>query len=199
MSRSSEKALAILLHGEAENDDRSAYRKNVDSFRRENPGEIEKMFFDSANDIRRLFRDHQLAKPPGRAFADIPLLKLDLTFWEPHFEMFARKLLLAIHYQCFGSPVPRSGGVVAGFHSNFEVMSKGIPEDLLQPAVNLVAPLRNGKTLDSQFAVRYNVVSGKRAGLFALKFHDKMLITGITTDNVKWLSKGGDMWAPFNW
>lgn len=199
VSRTSEKALAILLHGESENPDRSPYLKNMRSFNRENPDEIARMMFRSTNDIRRVLRRHDLEKSPGTSFSRIPMVRLDATFWEPHLRMFARKLLLAIHYQCFGSPIPASGGVVASFFTNFDVMARGLPSDFLEPAKNLVFPIRNGKTLEDQFAVRYNVVNGRRAGLFVLKFHDRLLVTGITTENLKWLSQGEGMDPPFEW
>ncbi|OYX17244.1 MAG: hypothetical protein B7Z07_00420 [Sphingomonadales bacterium 32-67-7] len=41
------------------------------------------------------------------------MVKLDLEFWSAHFEMFARKLFLALHYQCYGSILPESGAIWA--------------------------------------------------------------------------------------
>jgi hypothetical protein len=199
ISRRAEKALGILIHGDGDTDDRGQFRSNLASFKSEFPGEIEKLLF-STTEKRSLFRELNLNKPDGISFAEIPLMRMNVDFWQPHFEMFARKLLLAMHYQCFQRAIPSEGGTYSAMFTNFDDMMGEFPSDLTDSAVHYVGPVRNGRRLDEQFCVRFNTVSDSDdAGVFLLQFHKRLIFSGVTTARRGSLSLEAELLPPFLW
>ena len=182
VSRTSEKVLAILIHGEGDSDDRGKFESLLRSVNTEFPDLVPGMLPSSTREVRQILAERGVAKPEGTAFADLPLIKLDKTFWEPHLATFARKLLLAFHYQCFGSPLPLTGAMWHFVHTNFDRVAGEFPEEVLQLAKNIAMPSRQKRLLGDQFGIRWNFVPGQRTGLFVAQFHGRLAVSGVTTE-----------------
>jgi hypothetical protein len=123
------------------------------------------------------------------------VVKLDRELWEPHLTLFARKILLSLHYQCFGKPLSKGGRLCYSFHTNADFMANQEPAELIKLASNVVLPARQRTTLHDQFAVRWNVVPEKDTALFVAKFHKMIVLSGITTEHPSEF-KGDDVWFP---
>lgn len=181
VSRQSERVLGVLIHGEADASDRKRYRANLESVRREFPDAIEALI-PTAREVRNIFRDRDLAKPEGMLFGEIPLIKLDKGFWHPHFEMFAQKLLLALHYQCFSVPLSSQGGMWIYIHSNVDFLAGDYPREILEMAEHIALPTRQKRYLGDQFTVRWNFVLDPRTAIFVAQLQRRFVISGITTE-----------------
>lgn len=190
VSRLSERVLGVLVHGHAEDEDRNPYRKNLESVRREFPNEIDSLVC-SSNEIRAVFRERNLTKPADALFRDIPLIKMETQFWKPHFDMLTRKLLLALHYQCFGVALPPSGGLWGYFHTNVDFATGEFPKEILEAAEHLAVPTRQKRLLGDQFLVRWGLVKDCRTALFVVQFHRKFAISGITTETPEAFGESG--------
>jgi hypothetical protein len=198
-SRVSENIVALLVHGESENEDRRKYRAVLASVRQDYPDLIASMLPGSANEIRKIMRNKEISLPPGGTFSDVPLIKLDVEFWTPHFEMFARKLLLALHYQCFGEPLSNSGRISYWINTNADAMDDNYQAKLLEIAEFLTVPHRQNKLLGDQFLIRWNYTQQTKTAVFIVSFHGLLIVSGLTTEApesfLEWHSKR--MVAPF--
>lgn len=79
-SRNSERILGVLIHGHADDDDRSVYQKNLESVRREFPEQIQNLIM-TTREARNVFKDRGLKTPRGFTFSEIPLVKIHHEFW----------------------------------------------------------------------------------------------------------------------
>jgi len=182
ISSESEKLVSLLIHGESGSGDRSKYQNLIMSIRREHPDLISSMLPRNANDTRRILRRKGISKPQGIAFRDIPIVSLDSDFWAPHFELFARKILLALHYQCFGEALSSNGKIDFWIHTNVDQVAGKFPKEIIELAQNLALPARQKAPLHEQFAVRWSVVPQHSTALFATAFHGRFFVSGITTE-----------------
>jgi hypothetical protein len=183
VSRESERVLAVLIHGHADDADRSKYQTNLRSVYRDYPEEIGALV-TTTREKRNILKTKGLARPHGVALDDLPIVKMNKAFWEPHFEMLARKLLLALHYQCFGQPLSRQGALWYYIHTNADFAAGEFPEEVLEIANRIATPVRNKQALHKQFLVRWNVVEDRSGGLFLAQLQRMLTITGITTENL---------------
>lgn len=186
VSKDSERIVAVLVHGHANADadqEREAYRRNLESVRRDFPDEIRRLIPDR-NERREVLRSKGILKPPGMLWDDIPLIKMRKEFWEPHLCMLARKLLLALHYQCFGKPLSPNGALWYYIHTNADFAAGEYPPEIFELVDRLALPVRNRQALQDQFAVRWNVVNKHSGAIFLAQFHKMLTITGITTERL---------------
>jgi hypothetical protein len=181
VSRTSERILGVLVHGHADDEDRSVYRKNLESVRAEFPDEIKRMLTPRIEQ-RRILKSAGIALARGVALDDVPIVTMRYDFWEPHFTMLARKLLLALHYQCFAQPLSRTGGIWHHIHTNFDFAAKKYPAELLDVANRLATPVRNKRFLNDQFLVRWNVANDSPTAVFVAQLQKRLVVTGFTTD-----------------
>lgn len=79
-SRLSEKVMALLIHGEADSDDRGKFEGLLQSIHAEFPHVVPSMLPASTREIRQILAERDVARPEGVAFADLPLIKLDKAF-----------------------------------------------------------------------------------------------------------------------
>jgi hypothetical protein len=142
-----------------------------------------------------------LERPFGTPLLQIPIVNLDPQFWSEHFDMFARKLFLALHYQCYGAILPASGAIWAFPATNTDFANAKWINEFLKIADQIAVPIRNSRALGSQFSIRWNVVPGRRSGVFMAQFHGRVLITGITTDEPELFPPADHvaMLKPFYW
>lgn len=197
ISSDSEELLAVLLHGESDNVDRTRYLKLISSINDRYPDLASDLTNQSANDNRRLFRKYNLTKPAGLAFGELPLIRMDSSFWDTHIDHFSRKLLLAIHYQCFGKIVPPEGGVSSRFFTNFDWISGNIPEKIADLPKKFVSPTRNKQDLSAQFSITYNNLSEYDAGIFVCQFHGRALLVGFTSERRDLFDEVGTFFPPY--
>jgi len=183
VSRESERILAVLIHGHAGDLDRTKYQMNLRSVSRDYPKEIAELV-TTVREKRNFLKNKGLVSPPGVALDDLPMIKMGKDFWEPHFETLARKLLLALHYQCFARPLSRQGALWYYVHTNADFAAGEFPAEVLEIANRLATPVRNKKLLHEQFLVRWNVVDDQSGGVFLAQLQRMLTITGITTENL---------------
>ena len=181
VSRESERVLAVLIHGNAADSDRIRYQTNLRSVYRDYPDEIDALV-TTTREKRHILKAKRLERPRGVALDDLPLIKMPAEFWESHFQMLARKLLLALHYQCFGRPLPRNGALSYYVHTNADFAAGDFPAEVLEIATRLAIPVRNKRQLHDQFSVRWNVVEDQSGAVFLAQLQKMLTITGITTE-----------------
>jgi hypothetical protein len=181
VSRGSERVLGVLIHGHAEDADRTKYQANLRSVYRDYPNEIGALV-TTTREKREILRTKRLETPHGIALEQIPLIKMPKDFWEAHFRMLARKLLLALHYQCLGRPLPRHGALWYYVHTNADFAAGDFPAEVFEIASRLAMPVRNKQQLHDQFSVRWNVVEDRSGALFLVHLQKLLTITGITTE-----------------
>jgi hypothetical protein len=181
VSRESERVLGVLIHGHGADSDRTKYQTNLRSVYRDYPDQVGALV-TTAREKREILKTKGLERPRGVALDDLPLIKMPKDFWEPHLQMLARKLLLALHYQCFGRPLPRHGAVWYYVHTNADFAAGDFPADVLEIASRLAIPVRNRRQLHDQFSVRWNVVEDHSGALFLAQLQKMLTITGITTE-----------------
>lgn len=193
--------MALLIHGESQNEDRSSFQNLVNSINAEYPNLIPGMLVNSANEARQILREKNINKSIGFTFAELPLVKLDRDFWAPHFDIFSRKLLLALHYQAFAKPLSAAGGMWFFQHSNVDFAAGRFPEELIKLAENTVLPIRQKSSLHDQFMVRWNTVPDKATGLFFILLQNRFAISGVTTEYPEVFSEGNkpELLPPFSW
>ncbi len=201
VSRVSEKVVSLLLHGEGDSDDRGDYQKLVRSLSGEFPDLIKSMLPNSANEIRGVLRNKGIIKPKGVQLREIPIVNLDRKFWTPHFEIFSRKILLALHYQCFGQPLSSNGRIIFWIHTNVDMAAGLFPEDVLEMAEKIALPERQRKMLGEQFAIRWNVVPEHKTAIFVVLFHSRLVVSGVTTETPEIFSQANreKMLPPWTW
>lgn len=147
VSRDAERVMAILIHGECDNEDRGKFQKNLASVRRDFPGLVDSMIPKSTNEVRRILRKKNISREPWETFSEVPLVKLKLDHWQSHIDIFSRKILLALHYQCFGRPLHSTGLLWFLSFTNFDFASGEFPQKLIEIAEKLSIPLRKNQNL----------------------------------------------------
>lgn len=194
-SRTSERILGILVHGHSDDEDRGPYQRNLESVRREFPDEI-KALLTTRIEQRKILKSAGLSLPAGVALDDVPVVTMRREFWDPHFEMLSRKLLLALHYQCFNRPLSRSGGLWHYVHTNFDFAADQYPKEVLETAKLFARPVRNNRFLNDQFLIRWTVVENSPTGMFILQLQNRLVITGFTTEEPSRFPDRKDMAGP---
>jgi hypothetical protein len=182
-SRVTEKLIGLLLHGSHQDANREMYQKVVASVRREFPGVIEGMLPKGARDVRSMLRRKGLKRPKSKLLAEIPYVQLDQSIWKSHFDLFAQKMMLALHYQCFGTSLPADGRIWYMMNTNADAAAGFIPSDILADLNLQLTPQRNRKLLNEQFNLRWQFEPTTRSGVWMFSFHNRLVFTGITTEN----------------
>ena len=172
VSRESERVLGVLIHGHADDPERSKYQTNLRSVYRDYPKELDSLV-TTAREKRDILRVKGLSRSPGIAFGDLPIIKIRKDFWEPHY------------YQCFGRPLSRRGALWYYIHTNADFAAGEFPEEVLEIANRIATPVRNKQALDKQFLVRWNVVEDHSGGVFLAQLQRMLTVTGITTENLE--------------
>jgi hypothetical protein len=181
-SRVTEKLLGLLLHGSHDEEDRSEFRQIVASIRKDFPGLIEEMLPNGANEVRRILRHKGIAKPENILLDQIPLIKLEVSTWQPHFDLFARKMMLALHYQCFRRPLSAKGRLWYVMHTNADAVAGEYPREFLAFANLQLEPQRNRILLNDQFNLRWQFEPVTVSGVWTFSFHNRVAFTGITSE-----------------
>lgn len=200
-SRKSEKIMATILYSDNDDQDNQRFKKNLESVARDYPDLLSSMLPKNANEIRKTIKEHGIEKPKGLAFADLPIIKLERNFWTEHVQIFAKKMLLALHYQCFGVPLSHNGAIWIYHYTNFDLIADRVPESIFRLPENVVIPMRQKTLLDHQFSLKWGHIKGTKTGLFVMHFHNKFMICGITTEEPEKLSISNDFAPvkPFDW
>lgn len=200
-TRKSEKVLALLVNGYSDSPDRTWYLELVRSIRSEYPDVIDNMIPNGPNEVRRILRESGLKKPEGETYRDFPIVKLDRDFWEEHLTNVGRKILLALHYQCFGVPLSSNGGLTLWIHTNFDWAAGRFPEEIIEMAANVALPTRQRRYLGDQFSVRWNFVQEPRCGLFVVHLQGSLTFSGITSErpNDFRSTERGSLLRPWCW
>lgn len=181
-SRLTEKLLGLLLHGSHADEDRRQYQEVVASVRRDYPGLIEDMVPNGPNEVRRILQSKGLKRPQNMLLNQIPLIKLNISLWKPHFDLFARKMMMALHYQCFGRPLSETGRIWYVMHTNADATVGEYPKEFIELANLQLAPQRNRKLLNDQFDLRWQFDPATFSGLWALSIQNRIAFSGITTE-----------------
>ena len=199
-SKNSERILAVLIHGHGSDENRSAYQANLESVRREFPDEIGRMI-PTRSEIRNVFKSKGLQRPFGIPLSDIPLVKFGGEFWEKHLKMLGRKLLLALHYQCFGKPLSHKGGMWCYLHTNVNFAAGEFPEELIELTANVALPMRSRRYLHNQFSVRWGYATDSRSAVFVAQLQKLLVVSGFTSEEPDQFGSdwNDDLLRPFSW
>lgn len=198
VSRRSEAVLGLLVHGSHDAEDRQAYLRVVASMSREYPDLIESMLFKRNNEVRHELKRLGVDRPKYMTLRDVPLIKLNPEFWIPHFEMFGRKMMLALHYKIFKKPLSRSGFVAFFVHTNADAVTENFPQEFLEFTNLTEIPMRAGKNLADQFELYFQSEPSTGTGLWNFSIHKRLAFTGVTTETSDiYTAFGGSHFPPF--
>jgi hypothetical protein len=90
--------------------------------------------------------------------------------------------MLALHYQCFGAPLPPTGAIWRFSYSNVDFMAGRFPDQIIELTKNTAIPARERTLLGDQFLIKWNVVPNTHTGVFLCELQGRLAICGITTD-----------------
>jgi hypothetical protein len=127
-------------------------------------------------------RRMRLNLPPGAAFADLPMVKIDLNIWQPHLELVGRKIILALHYQTFRAPLSKDGRLW------LRIMPNGadFEEDWFQMVRDLtgrfVVPTRSSKPLVDQLAIQWDFMEDPRVGMYLVTLQKRLVFIGLSSE-----------------
>lgn len=83
---------------------REQFRRVVGAYARRRPELISDLL--PSNRVKRnILRNDHVSLPTNTFLDDVPLITLDQAEWRPVLKMFARKMILALHYRFTGSPL----------------------------------------------------------------------------------------------
>ena len=184
-SCSSEQVIGLLLHGSHDGHDRAAFQRVIKGVRQDFPEVFEKLFPSSGRERRNMLRKSGIEKPAGVTLSEIPMVNLPMKVWKPHFDMLARKMMLALHYQAFGAPLSKQGLIWHTVHTNADKKSEEYLHEFLQVANIKVSPLRAKKSLADQFELLWQFDADRKTAVWAFAFHRRLAFTGVTTEDSK--------------
>lgn len=165
---------------------------------REYPDLIESMLFKRNNEVRHELKRLGVDRPKYMTLRDVPLIKLNPEFWIPHFEMFGRKMMLALHYKIFKKPLSRSGFVAFFVHTNADAVTENFPQEFLEFTNLTEIPMRAGKNLADQFELYFQSEPSTGTGLWNFSIHKRLAFTGVTTETSDiYTAFGGSHFPPF--
>jgi hypothetical protein len=141
--------------------------------------------FPSTREMRGILREQNIAKPDGILVKDIPIIKLDPALWDEHFQTVGRKLLLALHYQCFKKPLSENGEIWL-LHSTNAQHHK-LTEIFANLTENLAVPIAQGDRIGNQFSLRWGVAPDAAVAAWAVQLHMRVFFFGVTLDDSGWL------------
>ena len=183
ISRDAENLVSLLVADTALSSDRAAYRRRIASIRINYPGVIPALFEISANEKRKAAKRMFTQKPAGMAYAQLPLVRLDRRFWYPHLEMLGRKLMLAFHYQAFGTPLSGKGRLWLNVQTNADDLQSGWFKFLAETTGRYVFPVRTSKPLLDQMTLQWDAMSDRNVALFLLTLQKRLVFSGLTTEH----------------
>lgn len=201
-SRASENFVRILAVPESiDGEDHSRWLTLLQWTKRNHPTLIDDLLPDTRF-IRNVLKEKGIEKPRGILFRDIPMIKMDVEFWRPHLHMVGRKILLALHYQCFGVPLSRSGRVWVLPLTNADVGAGAMPPELLEATKNIAIPVRHKRQIAEQFSIRWGFSNDPPTAVWAFHLHTMINYIGITSELPDWVSHveaEEDTYGPFSW
>ena len=149
--------------------------------------------------MRSLLRKLELTKSRTTRLRNVPLIKLDPDLWQPHFDVFGQKMMLALHYKIFKKPLSLTGKIAFSVHTNVRGAGRTVLEEMAN-LTNLTMDITNGKNnLRGQFDVRYQFEPETLTGLWCFVFHKRLAFTGLTTESYPGYADFGDRhFGPFS-
>ena len=195
-SRETENLLGVVILPNGAEGDPSIVA-NFQWVHRNYPGVLEKIASMDTRAKRRAMNEAGVRPPVGESFAEQPLMRIEMSFWKPHLDMFARKMLLSLFYQSFNVPLSPSGVMVHMYETNFEVMKNGDLPALAKLVPTLVMPKRSNVVLADQFSIRYATDRDTKTALYVLNFHGSLFLSGVISETAQILKKTAPPQAQF--
>lgn len=101
---------------------------------------------------------------------------------------FSRKLILAAHYTITGNIVPKSTGIGVVWTTNFQIMTKGLPEEMLKH-LGPARTLKQGNWgVEDQFFLRYGFTELGNMGLYYASFREAFVVQGTVNPDKEFLN-----------
>jgi hypothetical protein len=98
-------------------------------------------------------------------------------------DLFAVKLCLAFHYYHLGTIVPKGGGIVVRFFTNYEGWDGAVPEEL-QALFTSTYTLKQGNwNVDEQFGYSWAVSDDLQMSAYMAAFRQSFVISGFIPRN----------------
>ena len=144
------------------------WRKQLRAFNELHPGEGRKLLL-SANEKRRMLRLYNIAKPPGIAYGELPILRFTPLIHRA-VERVSRKLILALHYRHSGQIVPSDAWVQVLWRTNVHRIANDFPEEIFGVFHGRVELRRDRKSLGDQFDYQFGVSDDGQLGGYIAAF-----------------------------
>jgi hypothetical protein len=148
-----------------------------------------------ANEVRRWMTDRKVPKPPGKAYGEMPIIKIPKLLVTA-VERFNAKLLRALHYKHTGRIVPSGAWTRTRWWTNANLAAGEFPQDIAN-LIPGVAVLQRGKvSLQKQFSYKFGVGDNGQMGAYlaalggafatvGLVVFDRALVAGIDEKSVQ--------------
>jgi len=142
---------------------------------------------------REILRNTGTVLPPGVFLEDVPIITMDKAEWRPHFELFAHKMILALHYRYRQVPLSPNGRIWFDIRFNFEAGRLAPDLEEWLATIQEDHDLRIG---DGELIIAHSVVSDAPADSYAISVRRKMLIIGFSTEEPEHFSHADQMLGP---
>jgi hypothetical protein len=134
---------------------------------------------------RRVFKDAKTSPPAGQSIAEQPLVRIEMSFWAPHLEVFGRKMIMSLFYQSFKVPLSPYGVMTYTYDTNFGTVTNDRLPALANMMPGSVVPQRAKSVLADQFSIRYATDAETRTGIYVLNFHGKLYLSGAISEDAE--------------
>lgn len=172
----------IAVAEEQDSDDRARWQNSVKYVRNRHPELLDSLQM-SLREKRTALSKLGLERPRGMAFQEVPIVKLDHDLWKSSIDIFGRKLLLALHYQCFGKVLPPTGGIALSFQSNTTVGQGSLLEKFMELTDQLAIPKHQNRQLDKQFSIRWSAMQNPITAIWAIHLHSRLFYVGVSSED----------------
>jgi hypothetical protein len=141
------------------------------------PGVIDNLFYTRAQ-TKRVVKEQGIPIPDGVAASEIALANLNQPLVQAAIDVYAQKLLLALHYKHTGTIFSRSGAIVYSLYTNVHRVSGRIPVDVIRNLPAFSEVMRESIDLSTQFSYAFGHDPERRNSAFFAVHRNSFSIGG---------------------
>lgn len=149
----------------------------IRAFKERHP-QLAREMIPSATDVRRWMRQHELRKPDGVAYGEIPLVRVPKGMAEA-VEAVSRKLILALHYKHTGRIVPADAEVSVYWWTNAQKLIGKFPSEAFNILKTTATLERGSISLQDQCSYKYEVLPDGTLGGYLIAFRQAIIVAGF--------------------
>jgi hypothetical protein len=153
------------------------WAKLLAALRENHPGLTGEMIL-SANEIRRWMEKRKLAKPQGKAYGEMPMIRIPERIVQA-VGRFNRKLLRALHYKHTGRIVPLDAWTMLKWWTNANLIASEFPREIADIMPGRVTLQRSNLSLGDQFNYVFGTDDKGTMGAYLAGFRRSFAVAGF--------------------